>query len=208
MSIMLNTLIDFSGLESFLVGLRTRIDGLQDRVAELEQTTVDHDDAMDEDAVDNLIQQALQNADYADASDILDEQDVQRIVGNMDLLTADNAYDAVSQQVYDMVKDVVREDLDEKDWAESDHDHDYNYNYASVDDHNELKESVGVLESTVEGFADHEDRIADLERRIEEMDNRYGSLQGRFDELEAASVQSASFFKLAVQMLNILRGAL
>lgn len=200
MSTMLATLIDISGLESFLDGLRNRIDGLQDRIAEVES---DHE-SIDEDAVQSLIDSAIDNADF---------------------LTESNAYDAISSQVYDMVKDVVREDLDEKDFAGEDHDHDYSY--AAADDLDELKERVQGLEE--QGVANTSDRVDDLEAKVKSLQEKVGALEAAVDQrdniigslatnLEALQAQVTSLqnqtqdaitlFGLLRRAAEILRGAL
>lgn len=234
MSTMLNRLLDIglnvdtSGLESFLSQIRDRLDGLQDRIADLE-----NDSGMTEDTVQDLIDSSLSNTDYVDRSD------VENMIDN-------KAYDAVSDQVYDMVKDVVREDLDEKDFADRDHDH--TGEYATTDSVDELEGRVSTLESTVDAFADHEGRVEALEQRLGVYANKADNaalnmgewraedlaalgqrierletdthsdneaiialtqevqaLRAQVGELETSSSASTRFFKLAVQMLDIVR---
>lgn len=178
MSMSVGSLIEFSTdvLQGVLDGMRGRLDGLQDRIAELEQ---DRTDTLDESAVEDLIDQALDRKDYAESSDILDRQDVENIIADQGFLTSGEAYDAVSNQVYDMVKDVVREDLDEKDFADRDHDHDGTY--ATAESYDDLVERIEALEA---------DRSEHL-RLIQ--------------DLQESSSGATRFFKLAVQMLDIVR---
>lgn len=221
MSMSVGTLIEFStaALESVLEGMtskleqvRDRLDGLQDRIADLEK---DGSSGLSEDEVRDIAQEAV------DGAAILDEDDVERIVGNQGYLTSSDAYDAVSEQVYDMVKDVVREDLDEKDFADSDHDHDGIY--ATTDSVDEVESRVSTLESTVDAFADHEDRIEALEARdghshandhdvVQALVARIESLEADraehlrlIQDLQESSSGATRFFKLAVQMLDIVR---
>lgn len=207
--------VSTSALESVLDSVRSRLDGLQDRVAELEQSTVGHDDVMDEDAVENLIEQALDGKDYAYSTDILDGDDVERIV--KDTVVGMDLYDQVSDRVYDMVKDVVREDLDEKDFADNDHDHDGSY--ADVNDFNELDSRVTEVEQTLESAqqrltvledgntnAQGEVNFHDMAARIEALEADRSEHLRLIQELQESSSGATRFFKLAVQMLDIVRG--
>lgn len=209
--------VDTSGLESFLSQIRDRLDGLQDRIADLENE--DSSEVLSESDVEDIAERVIRNSDLADSDH------------NHDF------YDQISDQVYDMVKDVVREDLDEKDFADRDHDHDGSY--ASVDDFNDLAEKVGEIETLVKAVDDlvgsredgdqrYDERLVALEHRVEALDQRLtdaigeNSLHGlveRIESLEAdrsehlrliqdlqeSSSGATRFFKLAVQMLDIVR---